>query len=263
MTLTVDAPSSLAATVRRVEEIDREALARELEAAGLELPAQAHVTLVPEDDPRARQTPRWFVGRAFGERDIVIFPARIASYPFDSLESVLRHEIVHLALSARAGGQPLPRWFHEGVAVSVEGGWDVTEQLRLLVASLTEPAISDVARLFESEAHPDTQLAYLLAAVLTDDLRRRHGAALPGAIAFRVAHGIAFGQAFEIETGETPDAAAMRAWAGYRRWATWLPALTGASALWTAILSLAFLAFVVRLRRRARQRRAWDEDREG
>lgn len=258
--LTIDAPPVLAPAADRIRAIDPRELADALAGAGLELPSRVHVTLIAEDDPRARETPRWIVGRAFGASEIAIFPARAERYPYGSLESVMRHEVVHLALVARADGRPLPRWFHEGVATSVEAGWGVTDQLRLLVASLTDPAISDLSRLFGSHAQPDTALAYLLATALVDDLRQRHGSAVPGRIAARVGRGAPFARAFAIETGETPDVAAAHAWRAYRRWINWVPYLTSGSAIWATILVLAGVAFAVRRRRRARRRRAWDEE---
>jgi hypothetical protein len=256
--LSIDAPPSLASVAARMRGVDVADLAGALVRAGLELPSSVHVTLIPEDDPRARETPRWVVGRAFGSHDVVIFPSRADRYPYDSLESVLRHEVVHLALDARAEGQPLPRWFHEGVATSVEAGWDVTDQLRLLVAALRDPEISDVSELFQSDAQSDTILAYLLATVLVEDLRQRYGGASPGRMAAHVARGIPFARAFEIETGETPDTAAAHAWRTYLRWTNWVPAVTSGSAVWTAILALACIVFVVR--RRARRKKMWEGD---
>lgn len=80
----------------RVRHVDRHQLAGALARAGLSIPPQIHVTLIPEHDPRARATPIWIVGH-----DIAIFPERIgsspASYPYDSLESVVWHEVVHRA----------------------------------------------------------------------------------------------------------------------------------------------------------------------
>ena len=258
--LSVDAPPSLASAEARIRAIDGQELSEALARAGLEMPDDVRVELIPEDDERARGVPSWIVGSAFGTGDIVIFPGRIASYPYDSIESVLRHEMVHVALAARAGGGALPRWFHEGVATSVEAGWGVRDQLRLLVAMASEPRLPEIARLFESDSQPATTLAYLLAAASVDDLRGRHGAAVPGAIAARVADGVPFHRAFAIETGESPATAAATAWAGYRRWVAWLPALTSPNAAWTLILVLAFLAYVARLRQRPRRRRQWDEE---
>jgi hypothetical protein len=142
----------------------------------------------------------------------------------------------------------------------VDAGWDVTDQVRLLVAALRDPEISDLSQLFQSDAQGDTILAYRLATVLVEDLRHRYGAACPGRIAAHVARGVPFARALEIETGETPDTAAAHAWRGYLRWTNWVPALTSGSAVWVGILGLACLVFAVRRHRRARRRQAWRDD---
>lgn len=258
--ITVDAPSSLASAAQRVREVNLSGIAGALARAGLDLPSRIHVTLIPEGDPRARVTPTWIVGLASGQERIAIFPERVGSYPYDSLESVVRHEIVHLSLATRAGGRRVPRWFHEGLAVSVETGWGIGGQLRLWVATLKNPAISDLGRLFASDARPDAMEAYLLATALVEDLRARHGAHVPGAIAARVASGLPFDAAFLIETGDTPDQAAARAWARYARSWTWVPVVTSTSAVWAGVMVLAFVVYAVRLRHRMRQRQRWDEE---
>jgi hypothetical protein len=264
MELTFSTPASLAQVADRVRDLDRQDLASALARAGLRVPPRIHVTLIPEDDARARATPAWVVGLASGSHDIAILPGRIgsypASYPYDSLESIVWHEVVHLALSGQAGGQPLPRWFHEGVAMSVEKGWGVATRARLLLAAVSNPGLSDLGRLFASGSQPETASAYLLAAALVSDLRERHGAATPGAIVDRVARGVPFAHAFALETGETPNEAAAHAWQVYRRWTNWIPVLTSASSLWLGIMALASIAFLATLRRRWRRRREWNEE---
>lgn len=260
--LTVEAPPALEPVAARIRDIDLGRLAEALGRAGLTPPSDARITLLPEEHARARATPPWVVAQAFGSREVLIFPARVGSYPHDSLESVVWHELVHLALYTRAGGRPLPRWFHEGVAMSVESGWGLGSQLRLLAATLGDPPLADLNRLFASDTQPDNASAYLLAAALVSDVRQRHGAAAPGAIAARVALGAPFREAFAAETGEAPEAAASRAWAGHRRWVSWIPVITGGSFMWLAILLLAVVAFVASVRRRARQRRRWEEEEE-
>lgn len=258
--LRVHAPSSLDAAAARVRAVDQASLEASLARAGLALPATIEIQLIPEDDARAAQGARWIAGRAFGDRLVWIFPQRVTSYPYDSTESVVRHEIAHLALSSRAGNGPLPRWFHEGVAVSVDAGWTMGASMRLLLTAADRSGISGLDALFGSGRHADVTEAYLLAAALVDDLRQRHGAGLPGAIARRVAAGVPFDLAFAAETGESPEQAAARAWDGYRRWSRWLPLVTDASAVWFLILLLSVAAFVARLVQRARQRRRWAED---
>jgi hypothetical protein len=258
--LTVEAPASLAPVADRVRRMDRRQLTEALARVGLTMPPQIRVTLIAEDELRARAIPVWTVGLASSQRDIAIFPERIGFYPYDSLESVVWHEVVHLALSAQAGGRPLPRWFHEGVAMSVERGWGVTNQVRFLLAAAGSADLADVERLFNAGTQPESASAYLLAAALVSDLQRRHGAAVPGAIVDRVAHGAGFAEAFVLETGETPDETAARVWQIYRRWTSWMPAVTSAFSLWIAILVLAAVAYLATRRKRSRRRRQWDRD---
>ena len=260
--LVVTAPPALEATAARLRDLDWRPMTAALANAGLALPSTVRVLLIDEHDTRATATPWWVVGVATGTEDIAIFPARAGSYPYESLESVLRHEIVHLALSTRAGERPLPRWFHEGVAVSVETEWHLESDVRLVLAARRNPGLADLARLFASDTYLANADAYRLAAALVNDIRERHGAAIPGQIAGRVAAGVPFEMAFELETGETPDAVAGRVWAQYRRWTAWLPVVTSESAIWTAILALAFVAFVAQFRKRARRRRQWAEEEE-
>lgn len=257
--LVVEAPPALEPIAARIRDIDRARLVEALARAGLAPPREARITLVTEAHPRARAAAPWVVAQASGEREIVIFPTRIGPYPHDSLESVVWHEVVHLALTTRAGGRLLPRWFHEGVAMTVEG-WGLGDRMRLVAAAFGGPSIAEVNRLFASDNAPATSTAYLLSAALVTDVRRQHGDAVPGAIAGRVARGAPFDMAFAAETGTTPSAAAHRAWASYRRWMEWLPMLTSGTFVWFGILLVAFAAFVAQVRRRIRQRRQWDEE---
>jgi hypothetical protein len=144
--------------------------------------------------------------------------------------------------------------------MSVDTGWHLSGRLRLLFEVARSPGIDDVARLFESSSEPDTALAYGLSAALVADVRRRHGSGAPGAIAARVAAGADFAGAFLIETGESPDEAALHAWRAYRRWTTWIVAFSDGSAVWMGIVVVSAAAFVVVRRRRAERRRRWDEE---
>ena len=171
--------------------------------------------------------------------------------------------MAHLALSARARGRPLPRWFHEGVATSVDAGWDLSGQLRLLFEMSKGPGTADLGRLFSAGSQPDAALVYALSAALVADLQRRHGAGVAGEIAAHVGEGVGFARAFEMVTSESPDAAAGRAWGVYRTWTAWVPALTGGTAVWAAILGLAAAAYAVRRRRRVQRRQQWDDEGSG
>jgi hypothetical protein len=258
-TVLVFDPASPPALVSRVRAIDLGRLDADLDERGLDLPSRLDVALLANDDERGRNVPPWVVGLALEPAQIVIFHERVLPYPYDSLESVFRHEVTHLALTARAGGLPLPRWLHEGVAMSVDRGWDTSSRLRLLLEMTGSPATADLARLFVSASQPAAARAYGLSAALVADIERRHGRAAPARIAGRVASGVPFSAAFAQETHETPDEAAERAWRGYRRWTMWVSALTGEGAIWGVIVILAIVAAIVQARRRSRRRARWDD----
>ena len=262
VSLDIHAPPRLSSAADRLQRTDYTTLRRTLEGADLRFPVRISGTLVATDDERVARIPSWVVGLASGTEHVMIFPERIGPYPYDSLEAVMRHEIVHLALNDRAGGRPLPRWFHEGVAVTLESGWSTRDDLRLLLAALDPPSMADIARLFASDAYPDTTQAYLLSAALVDEIRTRHGAAAIGGIARQFASGLSFDAAFAAATGESVDTAADRAWRGHRRLSRWVPVLASPSAAWTMIMALAAVAFVVRLRRVRELRRRWEEEEE-
>jgi hypothetical protein len=247
------------ALVSRVRAIDLVRLEADLAEHGLEMPPRLEVALLANHDARGRDVPPWVVGLALEPAQIVIFHERVLAYPYDSLESVFRHEVTHLALTARAGGRPLPRWLHEGVAMSVDRGWGATGRLRLLLDMTGNPATADLTRLFASASQPGAAQAYGLSAALVADIERRHGRAAPARIASSVASGVPFPVAFEQETHETPDEAAERAWRGYRRWTMWVSALTGEGTIWGLIVILAIVASIVQARRRSRRRARWDE----
>lgn len=252
-------PSSDDAVASRIRAIELSRLEADLGRVGLEMPPRLEVALIRESDERARGVPRWVVGLALEPDGIAIFHERVLPYPYDSLESVFRHEVAHLALSARAGGQPLPRWLHEGVALSVDRGWDTAGRLRLLLEMTGNPATADLTKLFAAGTEPDTAQAYGLSAALVADIGQRHGTDVAARIAGRVAAGISFTRAFVLESGDTPDQAAERAWRGYRRWTMWVSAMTSEMAIWNVILALAIVAAIVQARRRARRRAHWDE----
>ena len=144
-----------------------------------------------------------------------------SAYPDNSVESVFRHEVAHLALAARAGGAPLPRWFHEGVAMSIDRGWDTSGRLRLLLEMIRGPRTEQLGQLFASNTQPESALAYGLSAALVADLQQRHDPSRGRRARGAGGGGRPFARGFEIETGETPDSAASRAWAAYRRWTNW------------------------------------------
>jgi hypothetical protein len=81
--------------------------------------------------------PEWGGGGAIG-RDTVIVPVDRAPLPDMDIGRVTVHELVHIALERAYGRLRLPRWFHEGLAMTLSGELSFEEQVALSRAILTK-----------------------------------------------------------------------------------------------------------------------------
>ncbi len=89
------------------------------------------------EEARAK-VPAWAVGAALSAEGLIVVRADLLSAgQGSSLESVLRHEWVHLAWGARAGSNRrlLPLWAEEGIAEDLGGGISVDAGAALDVAA--------------------------------------------------------------------------------------------------------------------------------
>jgi hypothetical protein len=91
------------------------------------------VVLASETSDWAHQVPSSTAGFAVAEDNLVVlFPSRSPTYPQDSLEDVLHHEVAHVLIARAADGRPVPRWFNEGLAMALERTWGLQDEARLL-----------------------------------------------------------------------------------------------------------------------------------
>lgn len=108
--LEIEAPPELESSRARLESYDLRPLAEIVRLIGLDEPGPSiHVVLALDNSDWARRVSPWTAGFAIGETNlIVLFPSRSTSYPHDTLEDVLRHEVAHVLISRAAGGQAVP-----------------------------------------------------------------------------------------------------------------------------------------------------------
>jgi hypothetical protein len=222
---------------------------------GLESPGPAiRVVLAPEDSEVARSTPSWVPAFAAGEV-IVMLPGRTLSYPHNTLEEVLQHEVAHVLVARAAGHRRVPRWFHEGVALLAERTWSLGERSRFAYELAAGQAVSpaELDRLFQGD-NAAVERAYSLSNALLHDLVDAHGPALPGRVLRSMRDGREFDAAFFNATGVTVDDASDAFWRRHRLWLVWLPWLTSPEAIYALMTALALLAiWRVRVRRAARR----------
>lgn len=262
--LAIEAPDSLASDKARLERFDFTRLDAVARLVGLERSGPAiRVLLVPEDSPIARTTAPWIAGFTRGWTGvIVLFPARTPSYPHDSIDALLQHEVAHVLVARAAGGRPLPRWFHEGVALVAERAWGFGDQARFVyeIAWHGRVPIADLDGFFDG-SRASVTLAYSVAGAFVQDLIAQDGPGAPARLLAALAGGESFDEAFREVTGTSVADASDAFWNRRRAWVVWLPWLTSPGAVYSFITMLALIAALrVRARRAARRREAAVED---
>ena len=244
-----------------MESIAPERLRSVMELVGLsDGGAPIHVVLAAEDHPLALRVPAPVAGYAVPERDLaVLLPYRVPSYPYDSLDEVLLHELTHVLASRAAGGRPLPRWWNEGLALLASRGWSIEDRSRVLLGAVA--GVADTAAL-EASFDRGTQqsAAYAISGALVHNLVQRHGVELVAATLAGVASGSDFETAFAAAAGIPLAQDVEGFWRRYLFWYRWLPFLTSGAALWASVTGLAILAGVRRRRRDAEIRRRWEAE---
>ncbi len=261
--LAILAPAELAAARSRLEGFNRLPLAGIVRTVGLAEPGPPiQVVLAGEESEAARSVGAWIAGYALGNAGLVVlFPARSPVYPHDTLEDVLRHEVSHVLIARAAGGRDVPRWFHEGLSVAVERPWDFEDRSRLAWELIAGPRLRlrEIDAMFEAGQAAQSR-AYTLSAAFVHDLIREHGATAPAAILRLVRDDVPFERAVVTVAGRTLNGVEDEFWNRQRVWTVWVPFFTSGDAFWLLVIGVATLAVWVRRRRRAENRRRWDDE---
>jgi hypothetical protein len=260
--LVFEASPELSPVRARLEGDEVAALASMVRAVGLDDPGPPiRVVVAGALSAWAQMVPTWAAGFAIGEKSLVVlFPERALNYPHDTLADVLRHEVAHVLISRAAGGRPVPRWFHEGVAVLVERPWDVEDRTRLATALLFGPRLdlAAIEGLFLGDQDQQAR-AYLLSAAVVRHLVAAHGPDAPAAVLRQLAGGRPFDYAIASATAQSIPRFEQAFWDAQRTWTTWVPLAASSTALWLGVIALAALARRRRLRRSAELRAHWAE----
>lgn len=261
--LIVHAPPGLGQAAARVRAIDPQRLVDSMRLVGLDDPGPPiQVLLGAEGSDLAAGVPPWVSGYAYGDQGvIVLLPARTPTYPESSMEELLRHEVAHVLVARAAGGRPLPRWFHEGLAMiaGVSWGFDDRSQLTLALVARGAVPLAEVEQQFG--AGPSAvQRAYAISGAFARSLLARHGDDAAGRILDGVAEGLSFDDAFRRATGETLAEAESSFWRRQTFLYRWVPILSSSATLWIGITLLAMWAMGKRRARDAALRKVWEEE---
>ncbi len=262
-TFIFDAPEILSPLVHQLQGIKPTAIQRIQDLMGLEHSCPPiRVVLAPDSSLPAQGIPEWVAGYALSEAStIVLLTDRGLNYPNDSLNDVFLHEIGHILAHRAAGGQPLPRWFDEGLAMMAARSWDLEDRARLVWAlvSGTEISFEELNELFVGDAG-SVRRAYVLTHAVIRDLLAHTQPDFPKRLLAKVKEGLPFADAFVQTTMLTLPQAHANFWNRQTLWNRWIPVATSSGMLWITITLLAFWAYSKQRRRAAAIKQQWRED---
>ena len=263
--LVIDSPPDLASVANEVATIGRRDFSSGLVMTGLlGFSSPIRVMLAPEDSETARRTPSWVSGFADGaSRTIVLFPGRVASYPDNSLRTLVHHEVAHVLVAEAAGGRRVPRWFNEGVATVAAREWGIEDRARYAAAVIGrgQRSTADLDLGF-AQGGRNVARSYALSAAFVRWLQAEYGVQVTARILELISRDMSFREAFVRSTGDTLEWAEHRFFVREALWHTWVPFLTSSGVLWAAITALAVIAIRRRRTRSARMRERWDVEEE-
>jgi hypothetical protein len=263
--LVVEAPPELAAVAEEVRSIGEGDFSAGLHITGvIGFTRPIRVVLSAESSELAHEVPAWISGFARGsDAVIVLFPARVHSYPDRNLRTLVHHEVAHVLVAQAARGRPVPRWFNEGVATVAAREWGIEDRARFAMAVLgARPhGVRDLDASFAGSG-PEIMRAYALSSAFVRFIQRRYGSTAPAMVLGGLARDLSFDEAFHRATGERLAHAEKIFFEKNVFWTTWLPFLTSTGALWMAITILALVAIRRRRVRSQEMLEAWEEEEE-
>jgi len=258
-----EAPDELQPVAERLAKIDPESFRPTMNFLGLgDAGPPIRVVLAPEGSEEAQRAPGWAVGYAIsGAGLIVLMPARNPTYPDDSLEATLRHEVAHVLIHRASGRRGVPRWFNEGLAMIAGREWELDDRGRLIFATLEreDVELAKLDGLFYGE-HANATRGYALSGAFVRYLIQVYGPRTPARILRRIADGRDFPEAFWGETGWTLSGASQAFWRHLNIWHKWVPLVGSSTFVWLMIALLALVAFKRRRDRDEEIRERWAEE---
>ena len=250
--IVVRAPAELAPVAAEIERLAAASFDRSMRLVGLtDAGAPIVVVLAPEGSPAARSASPWISGWADGAAGVVVLlPSRVGRYPDQGLGALLRHEVTHVLVARAAGGEAVPRWFDEGLAMAAGRDWAIGDRARVTLAVMRDGTLP-MARLERAFAggESEMQAAYALAGDLVRELLARYGDEVAGRILAGVAGGASFRTAFLAATGVQPSEFELDYWSRRTLWDRWVPVISSSVLLWAGV---ALLAVAASRRKRAR-----------
>ncbi|MDC0715975.1 peptidase MA family metallohydrolase [Nannocystis bainbridge] len=201
--------------------------------------------------------PQWAAGVAHPPTGEIAIAAHAPDGSLTDLDGLLRHEMAHVALFRATGGEPLPRWFHEGVAESFGEEIDLmrSQTLAGAIFGAGVPRLEQLEQNFRSTDAITATVSYAAARDFVNFLRwhDENGSDMRQALA-QIKQGKGFEAAFQSGFGRSLAELDTDWRGGLTGRFMWFPIVSGDG----LPMALAFpLVFVAAIRRRRHVREGW------
>ncbi|MFH1689416.1 MAG: peptidase MA family metallohydrolase [Candidatus Eisenbacteria bacterium] len=203
--------------------------------------------------------PDWGAGCAFPDRGVVVLRNPVTVPDPLSMEDVVVHELAHVAAGRVLGEVRVPRWFHEGIAMTLAGEWRLPGSSTLAAAG----ASGELIPLGELDASfpagsADAMLAYSESFYAVRFLMEEAGPATPAELLLGIASSGSFDEGLQTLCGRILPDFERDAVASFRRRFGWGVFLSRWNVLFVGLSLLLLTGGAVRLARSHRRLREWE-----
>ncbi len=200
--------------------------------------------------------PRWAAGVAHSESGEIVISKHAPDGSLTDLDSLLRHEMAHVALYRATGGAELPRWFHEGVAESFGNEIDLlrSQTLAGAVYGAGVPPLEQLEDNFHGIDPIAVTVSYAAARDFVNYLRYRDDGSDLRQLMSELRRGINFDAAFVKAFGRSLGELDGEWRSGLTGRFVWFPVISSGGLPFAALSPLIVVAAV---RRRRQLREGW------
>jgi hypothetical protein len=124
-------------------EMEYDRICKQIDSVFIQDSAPVIITFYKQADAQVWgiRLPEWGGGGALGFDSIFIPVDKKSAFHESDYFSIIVHELVHISLARSFGYLKIPRWFHEGIAMTLSGELSFEEQVLLSRAILTNSLI--------------------------------------------------------------------------------------------------------------------------
>ena len=205
--------------------------------------------------------PDWGAGCAFPDRGVIVLRNPVSVPDPLHMEDVVVHEVAHIAAGRVLGGTRVPRWFHEGMAMTLAGEWRLPISSGLAAAGASGDLIplGELSGGFPTGAG-DAMLAYSESFYAMRFLMDAAGSATPAEVLYGIAAAASFEEGLRGLTGRSLAEFEREAVDSFGTRFGWVVFLSRWNVLFVGLTALLLAGGAVRLARSRRRMREWEAE---